>query len=169
MDELPANSVATVFGTSLRQIREQRGWSQSELARQMKSRGWDTYSQVAVSRTEEGTRVVRLDEAFALADALLCSVSDLLTPDRTAQELRENRETLRTHAYVILDGIEQYFFQRSMLQDAYDRAMARVNEDKNIPPAIMKEIKAELVLASLDLAKNYSDYAENVEDDDGDD
>lgn len=163
MSELSAGAVATVFGISVRQIREKRGWSQSELARRMQQIGWDKYSQVAVSRTEEGTRVVRLDEAFALAEALLCKVSDLLTPDRTAQELRESRDAVRHSAYAALEAIEDYFMQRSILQEAYDRAKERLETGDPLPEALVREIESQLAFASIDLVMNYPDY--DVEDD----
>lgn len=76
-DERSASSVVERFGRNLRKHREALGWSQSELARKMQDAGWPKYSQVAVSRTEEGTRAVRLDEAFALAAVVGKQVSDL--------------------------------------------------------------------------------------------
>lgn len=68
------------FGYNLRRLRESSGWSQSELARRMKAAGWDKYNQMAVSRTEEGSRAVRLDEAVALAGVFGRGLNDLLGP-----------------------------------------------------------------------------------------
>lgn len=80
MDELASSEVVRVFGANLRQLREEKGWSQSELARRMQESGWPKYSQVAVSRTEEGTRAVRLDEAIDLAALFDANVSRMISP-----------------------------------------------------------------------------------------
>lgn len=86
---------SAVFGRNVRQAREQRDWSQSELARRMKSRGWPKYSQVAVSRTEEGSRVVRLDEALDLAEVLGESLGYLLQDREDSAEQRAAKSTIR--------------------------------------------------------------------------
>lgn len=161
MDELPSDSVAEIFGTSVRQVREKRGWSQSELARRMQQIGWEKYSQVAVSRTEEGTRTVRLDEAFALADALQCRIADLMTPDRTAQALREDSAAVRRAAYVVNDAIEDYFYAKAILQKTVDEAEDRIQNGEPLPEALYREIKGALVVARFDLTLNYPDYAED--------
>ncbi|MEQ4568002.1 helix-turn-helix transcriptional regulator [Paenarthrobacter sp. CAP02] len=83
MDELVSNEVVRVFGANLRQLREEKGWSQSELARRMQETGWPKYSQVAVSRTEEGTRAVRLDEAIDLAALFDAPVTRMISTSST--------------------------------------------------------------------------------------
>lgn len=60
-------SEETVFAQAVQRLREDRGWSQGELARRMVAAGWDTYSQMTVSRTEKLERPIRLGEALALA------------------------------------------------------------------------------------------------------
>lgn len=80
--------VGEVFGANLRQMREARGWSQSELARRMREEaGWKKYSQMGVSRTEDNLRSVRLDEAVALASVLGVSVERLLTGEPVRKEI----------------------------------------------------------------------------------
>lgn len=80
MEESRADEPVALFGANLRRFREAFGWSQSELARQMQEAGWSKYSQVAVSRTEEGSRAVRLDEAISLARLFNRKLQDLLDP-----------------------------------------------------------------------------------------
>jgi transcriptional regulator with XRE-family HTH domain len=80
MDESRADEPVALFGANQRRFREALGWSQSELARRMQEIGWPKYSQVAVSRTEEGTRAVRLDEAISLAGLFGRKLQDLLDP-----------------------------------------------------------------------------------------
>ena len=83
MDELVSNDAVRVFGANLRQLREEKKWSQSELARRMQEAGWPKYSQVAVSRTEEGSRAVRLDEAIDLAALFDADLSRMISPPRS--------------------------------------------------------------------------------------
>lgn len=80
MDESLGDEPVALFGANLRRFREAYGWSQSELARKMQEAGWPKYSQVAVSRTEEGSRAVRLDEAVSLAKLFNRRLQDLLDP-----------------------------------------------------------------------------------------
>lgn len=80
MDESQLGEVTGIFGENIRRLREARGWSQSELARRMQAHGWPKYSQVAVSRTEEGSRAVRLDEALAFSEILEIGLTNLITP-----------------------------------------------------------------------------------------
>ncbi|WP_150117080.1 helix-turn-helix transcriptional regulator [Arthrobacter sp. ERGS1:01] len=81
MDESRADMPVALFAANLKRFREVYGWSQSELARRMQESGWPKYSQVAVSRTEEGSRSVRLDEAVALAKLFDRKLQDLLDPE----------------------------------------------------------------------------------------
>lgn len=81
MNELREDEPVALFGANQRRFREAYGWSQSELARRMVEAGWPKYSQVAVSRTEEGARAVRLDEAVAIAQLFNRKLQDLLDPE----------------------------------------------------------------------------------------
>lgn len=88
MSDISGPTVGEVFGANLRQAREKRGWSQSELARRMRDESsWKKYSQMGVSRTEDNLRAVRLDEAVALANVLGCPIEDLLRGEPMRREL----------------------------------------------------------------------------------
>ena len=102
MSELDSKDVASVFGANLKRLRESRGWSQSELARQMQEVGWKKYSQVSVSRTEEGSRTVRLDEAIDLANVLQRRVDDLLDSESVVSAWAQ----LRFYIEIYSDGID---------------------------------------------------------------
>lgn len=64
---------ASVTSVRVRTAREQRGWSQSELARQMQAGGHPNFHQTTVSRIEKGERPVTIEECAALGDALSAS------------------------------------------------------------------------------------------------
>lgn len=125
--DVSSDSVASLFGSSLRHIREKRGWSQSELARQMQQAGWEKYSQVSVSRTEDGSRMVRLDEALAIANVLRCQVGDLLQSDQTSRDLQEGiaRHTSATAAAI--DAFKASTREQSLLRHLVERAEDRYN------------------------------------------
>ncbi|PWF82015.1 helix-turn-helix transcriptional regulator [Kocuria rosea] len=76
------------FIESVRRLREEKGWSQGELARRIQAAGVEGFHQTTVSRIEKGERPVRLGEARALAHILGTSVDRMVAPD-----LREGRIT----------------------------------------------------------------------------
>src|SRR5699024_5712863 len=90
MGEISISSVPGIFGTNVRRIREMKEWSQSELARRMVDAGWSNYRQMTVSRTEDGTRTPRLDEAISLASVFSCRLEDLLSTGSTYQQILSN-------------------------------------------------------------------------------
>lgn len=69
-----------IIGPQVRQLREQKGWSQDQFAVKLQLAGWDT-SQDSVSRLEtQGRRVPDL-ELFVLADVLGAKLEDLFPKD----------------------------------------------------------------------------------------
>lgn len=125
------DDVAQVFGANVRRIRERRGWSQSELARHMKDFGWEKYSQVAVSRTEEGSRAVRLDEAMALATVLLVELKDLLVLDETVTELRERIASVSRAARAVQRGLREYDRAQQELRASLDKAGEKLESSES--------------------------------------
>jgi transcriptional regulator with XRE-family HTH domain len=63
-----------MFSASVRHLRRARAWTQTDLARAMKTRGFDNFHQQTIQRIEDGKRPVRLEEAYALAAELGSSV-----------------------------------------------------------------------------------------------
>lgn len=58
------------FIENMKRLREELGWSQTELARRMVDAGWENYTQMTVSRTEKFERPLRLSESRSLAQTL---------------------------------------------------------------------------------------------------
>lgn len=69
-----------VIGQQVRELREQKGWTQDQFAVKLQLVGWDT-SQDSVSRLENGERRVPDLELFVLADVLGVKVDDLFPKD----------------------------------------------------------------------------------------
>lgn len=87
MEEISLGSVPEIFGSNVRRLREFKEWSQSELARRMVEAGWPNYRQMTVSRTEDGTRTVRLDEALAYAELFAVELHVLLSSESNYQKI----------------------------------------------------------------------------------
>lgn len=66
------------FAGRMAELRTALGMSQSELARRMVERGYESYSQTSVSRTEKGDRPIRLGEARALAEILGSDIESMM-------------------------------------------------------------------------------------------
>jgi transcriptional regulator with XRE-family HTH domain len=64
------------FRTNMKRARESQDVSQTDLARQMKDRGFGFHQQT-VQRVESGDRPVRLNEAYAIAEILDMTVDEL--------------------------------------------------------------------------------------------
>ena len=67
-----------MFSRGLRRLRSDRGITQVELAKKVE------VTQAAISRYEDGSALPSLDVAIKIAEALQCSVDDLLEWERRA-------------------------------------------------------------------------------------
>lgn len=76
------------FARRMAELRAEVGMSQSELARKMADRGFESYSQMTVSRTEKGERPIRLGEARVLAEILGSAVDDMIRGTQLEETLR---------------------------------------------------------------------------------
>jgi len=85
-----------VVGPQIRKLREQKGWTQDELAVKAQLFGWDT-SRLSVTRLENQERRVPDVELFVFAKVLGVSADDLFPRD-----LRGKIKTLWPHYRVKL-------------------------------------------------------------------
>ena len=142
-----------VFGENLRLRRIQRGWSQSEVARRMQSSGWPKYSQVAVNRTEEGTRAVRLDEAVALADLLDVSLVEMTTPASSKSglvlELRRQAKIVVEAAKKLNSAAQYYEESRREALTVIAVSRQRLQEERAVASIVKKMEKEMASLAEL--------------------
>lgn len=83
-----AGTINETFGQRVRDIRQQLGLSQRQVATMMASTHGTPWHQTTVAKTETGERPVKLSEAVALATAFGVPVADLLAdagPQNAAQ------------------------------------------------------------------------------------
>lgn len=83
------------FGKTVRAQREQRGWSQADMAKMLSDKGIQPMHPTTVAKIEAGDRSVRINEALGIADLFEVSVDSLLgrkhltQDEELAQRLRE--------------------------------------------------------------------------------
>lgn len=77
----PHEQDALTFRLTVRRLREEREWTQNQLATELRKRGLEEFSQVAVARLERGERAVKLGEARVFAAVFSTTVEDMLTPE----------------------------------------------------------------------------------------
>ncbi|MCK1804080.1 helix-turn-helix domain-containing protein [Brevibacterium sp. R8603A2] len=93
---------------NVKRLREQRSWSQSELARRMVAAGATNYNQMTVSRTEKGERTVSVGELLILAKVLETFVIDLLQSP-PANDIVELSYAVQNKIQSIKEGMEELY------------------------------------------------------------
>lgn len=137
MNESLTESWTTAFPSNLRQAREAKGLRQAEVVARMRELdGMGKYNQSALSRTEEGTRVARLDEVICLAHVLECDIADLLRrPDEFVPvvALRKNVEQVRARYLEASGALEALDGARAALLETLEKSAggggSRVREE----------------------------------------
>ncbi|MDQ0117444.1 transcriptional regulator with XRE-family HTH domain [Pseudarthrobacter defluvii] len=135
-------------------LREERGWSQSELARRMTEAGWPKYTQMTVSRTEKGERPIRLNEAEALAQVFGIEMFELWLPRKLRRYSTELHEVEKRQAQLRKDVLQLISRQETVarLADAVDLAQDEVGYAfavlSEVPEVIVAKARAKLSGAS---------------------
>lgn len=77
------------FIENMKAMREERGWTQTDLARKMVAAGWENYTQMTVSRTEKHERPLRLSEAQTLSEILGTPLIKMMAPSDIRAQIDE--------------------------------------------------------------------------------
>lgn len=107
------------FAGRMVELRAALGMSQSELARRMVERGYESYSQTSVSRTEKGDRPIRLGEARALAEILGSDIESMMRGTPVSEYIRG---VAKTRA-----AIEKSMFETARTLWDFDRLKEEVD------------------------------------------
>jgi transcriptional regulator with XRE-family HTH domain len=70
-------TLVTIFGSNVRDLRKERGWSQEELSRQLAAHGFSMH-QTTIAKVEAGTRPTTVRDIGALASVFHVNVNELL-------------------------------------------------------------------------------------------
>lgn len=144
------------FPSNLRHQREEKGLKQSDVVKRMQTlAGLEKYNQSALSRTEEGTRIARLDEAVGLAYVLNCEVTDLLRRPKefmpvVALRNTSNRlwEALMVAAGALRDFHEVRHALEGFVSDFQDSESARVQAELNLVRGELAEYTEDFVVSA---------------------
>lgn len=104
------------FIAAMKEERERLGIGQAELAKRLQAAGIDHMHPTTISRIESGDRSVRLDEAFAIANALDLDVqrmteshsllTDVIALAQVAHDRVDEVESATRLAYVAFDELD---------------------------------------------------------------
>lgn len=108
------------IGQKLRELRENRGWSQNELARKMTERpGLGNFYPMTIKRIEAGERPIKLDEAMEFAYLLGISLDVLVAI--TDDEIFYQRELEKVESW-----LEEYDTVKNSLSELIPRYLEAI-------------------------------------------
>src|SRR5699024_9011932 len=81
----PGDEDEEAFIRSMKRLREERGWTQADLARKMTDIGWSGMYQTTISRMEKGERPVRIGEARGLARVFEVTVGMMIAQPESSK------------------------------------------------------------------------------------
>jgi transcriptional regulator with XRE-family HTH domain len=99
------------FGVLVRQAREDRQWTQADLAKRLGALLGKEVNPLAITRTEAGSRPVPFDEVAALAQVLNLELDPLINPPR----VQGSAEKLKKRAAELSDEMNQAHQQEVQL------------------------------------------------------
>jgi transcriptional regulator with XRE-family HTH domain len=130
--EPPVGPTATpeeIAGRQLALLREERGWSQSEVARRMEASGYN-WHQATVGRVENGKHPLRLNELVRLAAMFGVSPIRLIVPNVTPDRLSDDIKAVEDARSDIIgrlaearDQLEVPSAPRSGAEETYQRLL----------------------------------------------
>ncbi|MFI7584848.1 helix-turn-helix transcriptional regulator [Kocuria sp. M1N1S27] len=135
------------FAESVKRLREERGWSQGELARQLLAAGMEGFHQTTVSRIEKGERPVRLGEARALARVFDTSVDRMVAPEPREKYIR-GVEELFAKVGEDVRQIEAAVKSLTQVNMQLEQAVSALGEiDDWADPELEERARGQLILA----------------------
>lgn len=90
----PGSEDEESFRVSMKRMREERGWTQAELANRMTDSGWSGMYQMTIGRMEKGVRPIRIGEARGLAKVFGVTVGMMIAPSESSRPIEELKDTV---------------------------------------------------------------------------
>lgn len=137
------------FARLVRTAREQRGWSQDELARQLKAAGTPIH-QTGLHRMETGDRGVRLNEAVAIAKLLGLDLR-IFSPHGGQPAITSDEEAATTQS-----ALDELGKQEEELKSK----LAQLHSDYDAEIAVISASLQLLATSRILYSKALNDYAE---------
>lgn len=89
----PHEQDALAFRQSVKRLRKLKGWTQNQLATELRKAGIAEFTQVAVARLERGERSVKIGEAGVIANVLGATIQNMLIPSTSIEKEIRNIES----------------------------------------------------------------------------
>lgn len=152
-EEVGAALFGQSFGRNVRAAREQKGWSQRQLASALQKRGVKL-DPSAVTRIERGAREAKLREAVAIAECLSVDLRELVTaeahdPWSVAVDLRRQAEACLYTGWVALAQFGILVQALTSLLEVSPPTRANLTKLKGWPDGLDAEQLVGLELADL--------------------
>lgn len=167
--ERPIQSDDERFAASVKRIREEKGWSQGELARRMTEAGFEGFHQTTISRIEKNERPVRIGEARGLAKVLESLVGIMIAPAEQWKVVDNfGREVigLADAESAVGHAVREYMHQRVMAKKAWDD-LRDLGPTGLLEEGLQANVSMyEAKVATL-LERSYSDAIDDALDPDG--
>lgn len=108
----PGDEDEKAFIRSMKRLREDRGWTQADLAREMTDLGWSGMYQTTISRMEKGERPVRIGEARGLAKVFGVTVGMMIAQPESSKPVEALKNSVLKLDDVrgrLIGDIEEHF------------------------------------------------------------
>ncbi len=141
---------ARVFAQNLKRSRVARDWTQTDLAREMKERGF-SFHQQTIQRIEDQQRPVRLDEAYAFSEILEQTV-DQMSWDQTTlrnQELHDLMFGASSMTTAIMRASNRWFQESASLASHMEHLASDQPDAERLPIGMALLAK---VVEAIDIA-----------------
>jgi transcriptional regulator with XRE-family HTH domain len=132
------DGVGESFGALVRKARENRQWTQADLAKRLGSLLSREVNPLAITRTEAGKRPVPLDEVAALAQLLNLELDPLLNPP----QVRGSADELKKRAAELHDELNQGHQQEVQLMAAYASVSQQLRAIRTRKDEVERELQA---------------------------
>lgn len=126
------------FGALVRQAREDRQWTQADLAKRLGALLGKEVNPLAITRTESGSRPVPFDEVAAYAQLLNLELDPLINPPR----VQGSTDDLKKRAAVLGDDINEAHQQEVKLMAAEAAARRQLTRLRATKRELERELQA---------------------------
>ncbi|WP_086564641.1 helix-turn-helix domain-containing protein [Streptomyces africanus] len=132
------DGVGQAFGALVRQAREDRQWTQADLARRLGALLGKDVNPLAITRTEAGTRPVPFEEVAAFAQVLNLELDPLINPPQA----RGSADDLAKRAAELGAELDQAHQQEVQAMAAEAAARRQLTRARTLKRELERELQA---------------------------
>ncbi|MFF2387847.1 multiprotein-bridging factor 1 family protein [Agromyces sp. NPDC058104] len=137
-----AAEIDQAVAKNVKRAREQIGWSQEELASQLRTLGVAGVHQTTIARIESGQRSLRVAEALALARLLDYRVEELAMSSATAS-LRESYRELQKRLDAFEKAGRSLMYTRQSIAESLDARFPGYGDDESYTSEVLSAVNPE--------------------------